>query len=235
MRALHSSYGHALWPRGQFIRSLGGMVLCLMIGQALVAQAHDRHHPEPSSALQETSVEAVQSRIAFPEVTLVNQRGEPVHWYRDLIKGKVVAINFVYTSCRTTCPLMGATFAELQKRLQEMGTDHTGQGMHLISVSVDPVLDTPQRLQAWGKQFHAGPGWTLLTGNKHDIDTILKALQVFTPDKVEHTSVVLIGNEAVGLWRRVNGLASPAMLAQLLTDISRTPPHPSTPQEARPQ
>jgi protein SCO1/2 len=235
MRALHSSYGHALWPRGQFIRSLGGMVLCLMIGQALVAQAHDRHHPEPSSALQETSVEAVQSRIAFPEVTLVNQRGEPVHWYRDLIKGKVVAINVVYPSCRTTCPLMGATFAELQKRLQEMGTDRTGQGMHLISVSVDPVLDTPQRLQAWGKQFHVGPGWTLLTGNKHDIATVLRALQVFTPDKVEHTSVVLIGNDAVGTWRRVNGLASPATLAQLLTEISHAPVHSSAPQEARPQ
>jgi protein SCO1/2 len=173
--------------------------------------------------------------MVFPEVTLVNQRGEPVRWYRDLIKGKVVAINFVYTACRTTCPLMGATFAALQKRLQELGADRTGLGMHLISVSVDPVHDTPQQLQAWGKQFHVGPGWTLLTGNKHDIDTVLKTLQVFTPDKVEHTSVVLIGNDAAGIWRGVNGLASPATLAQLLTDISHAPARSPVPQEAQHQ
>jgi protein SCO1 len=207
--------------RWQYVLSVGGIVLCLVTAQRLVAHAHDRPMPQlpalPQAAVQET----VQGRLTIPEVALVNQRGDHVHLYRDLIQGKVVAINFVYTTCRTVCSLMGAKFAELQQRLHEQEGEETLPAPHLLSISVDPVVDTPQRLQAWGQQFQAGPGWTMLTGDKYVIETLLKALQVFTPDKGEHAPIVLVGNDAAGTWMRVNGLAAtPSMLAQLLTALS---------------
>ena len=216
----------------QSVLSVSSMVLCLTTGHSLVVQAHDRQGPQLAALPPIAVTETVQGRLSIPEVTLVTQRGEQVHLYRDLIQGQVVAINFVYTTCRAACSLMGAKFAALQRQLHEAGAEPTLPAPHLLSVSVDPIVDTPQRLQTWGQQFGAGPGWTMLTGNKQAIETVLKTLRVFTPDKGEHAPIVLLGNDATGVWMRVNGLAAtPAMLAQLLTTISQAPAPTAPPQE----
>jgi len=68
---------------------------------------------------------------------------------------------------------------------------------------VDAVVDTPKRLKAWGEKFGAGPGWTLLTGSKQNVDGLLKGLKIFTPDKIDHSPFILIGNETEGEWQRV--------------------------------
>ncbi len=111
---------------------------------------------------------------------------------------------------------MGANFAALQKRLGE----RLNRDVQLISISVDPIIDTPQRLHAWGQKFNPAPGWTLLTGSKGEVDGVLKALKVFTPDVEDHAPIVLIGNEATKRWSRVNGLASPEVLEKLLNQVS---------------
>ena len=91
--------------------------------------------------------------------------------------------------------------------------------MRLISVSIDPQTDTPQRLKAWGAKFHAGPGWTLLTGRKEEVDRLLKALGVFTPDRADHSPLVLLGNEPAKRWTRAYGLAAPAKMVELLDGL----------------
>ena len=82
-----------------------------------------------------------------------------------------------------------------------------GRGLRLISVSVDPVSDTAERLEAWARQFGAGPDWTLVTGAKQDVDGLLRALGVFSVDKVNHSPFVLLGNDSAGTWRRIHGLS----------------------------
>ncbi|ETX03465.1 MAG: hypothetical protein ETSY2_33385 [Candidatus Entotheonella gemina] len=208
------------------------MVFCLVVGQLLTVQAHEKHRHQPSSSPpRETGKAVVLDRITIPDVRLVNQDGEPVHFYRDLVKDKVVAINFVYTTCSTICLPLGANFSKLQQLLH----DREQQDVRLISVSVDPVTDTPQRLRAWGEKFRAGPGWSLLTGTKQKVDTLLKALKVFTPDIQDHAPIVMVGNGATETWTRVNGLVSPATLAEMITNIDRVPTHSSAPQEAQRQ
>ena len=86
----------------------------------------------------------------------------------------------------------------------------------LISVSIDPANDTPERLAAWGRRFGAKPGWTLVTGRKPDVDAILKSVGLFTADPAAHSPVVLIGNDAAGQWVRVDGLASPAAIVEAI-------------------
>ena len=120
------------------------------------ARAKRRHSP----------VEQLPGGVAIPDVILVNQDGQPVRFRSDLVKGKIVAVNFIFTSCKGICPPMSANFAKLQERLG----DRVGNGVELISVSVDPQIDTPQRLHAWRTSFGGGPGWTLLTGKKQDVD-----------------------------------------------------------------
>jgi cytochrome oxidase Cu insertion factor (SCO1/SenC/PrrC family) len=148
----------------------------------------------------------------IPDVTVVDQTGAERHFYRDLVAGKTVAVNFVFTTCTTICPPMGANFGRLRRELGE----RAGRDLHLISVSVDPVTDTPERLAAWAEKFGAGDGWTLVTGERGEITRLLKALEVFTPDINDHSPVVLIGNDDAGNWTRAHGLAPPAKLEELL-------------------
>jgi protein SCO1/2 len=154
--------------------------------------------------------------LAIPDVEVTTQDGDTVRFYRDLVRDRVVAINFVFTTCTTVCPPMGAIFGQLEKRLG----DRAGRDVHLISVSVDPATDTPERLAEWASRFGRRPGWTLVTGDKRTIDSLLKALAVFTPDFADHAPVALLGNDAAGTWTRAHGLASPARLAAILERLA---------------
>lgn len=150
----------------------------------------------------------------IPDVELTDQDGKPVHVYSDLIRGRRVVMNFVFTTCTTICPPMGANFERLQTVLGAR-TD-----VRLISVSVDPQTDTSQRLKAWGAKFHAGPGWTLLTGPKENVEHLLKALGVFTPDRADHSPLVLLGDDPAGRWTRAYGLAAPAKIVEVLDGLA---------------
>jgi cytochrome oxidase Cu insertion factor (SCO1/SenC/PrrC family) len=152
-----------------------------------------------------------------PRVVLVDQDGKSVSLYDDLVKGRVVVMNFIFTTCRGICPPLGANFGALQKQLG----DALGREVSLISLSVDPVIDTPQRLKAWASQFGARPGWTLLTGPKADIDSVLKALGVYAANKTEHSPYLLIGSDAAGHWTRVHGLTPPVRVAEIARQVAR--------------
>lgn len=154
--------------------------------------------------------------LKVPDVAVVDQDGKPRRFYSDLIQGKTVALNFVFTTCTTICPPMGANFARLQSLLREGG----GPEVFLVSVSVDPSVDTPQRMKEWGAKFGAAPGWTLVTGNRDEIVQLLKALGVYTADKADHSPLVLIGNDGTHRWTRTYGLTAPAKLAELIGEIA---------------
>jgi protein SCO1/2 len=158
-------------------------------------------------------------KLSIPDVSLVDQEGKPVHFYSDLVQGKVVMMNFVFTTCTTICPPMGATFAKVQKLLG----DRAGKDVHLISVSVDPATDTPERLKAWSQKLGGGPaGWTLVTGDKENVTKLLKALGVYTAAIGNHSPLVLVGNEGQGRWTRAYGLAPPAKLVELADSMKTT-------------
>jgi cytochrome oxidase Cu insertion factor (SCO1/SenC/PrrC family) len=183
-------------------------------------------------AAAQTAAKPAQETVApsIPDVELIDQDGRPVHVYSDLIRGRRVAMNFVFTTCTTICPPMGANFERLQKVLGARA-GRSGNDVRLISVSIDPQTDTPQRLKAWGAKFHAGPGWTLLTGRKEEVDRLLKALGVYTPDRADHSPLVLLGNEPAKRWTRAYGLAAPAKMVELLDALG---PAPAAVKPARP-
>ncbi len=161
-----------------------------------------------------TVVAPAQPRAyTFPDVTVETQTGQSVHFYRDLVKGRMVVMNFVFTNCTTVCPTMGLTFARLQSLLGK-------REVALVSVSIDPSNDTPARLAAWSKKLGAKPGWTLVTGNKTDISTLLKSLGLFSANPTTHAPVVLIGDDAHGRWERIDGLAPAGNIIAAIDRIS---------------
>ena len=151
--------------------------------------------------------------LTIPDIELLNQHGEKVHFYSDLVKGKVVAINTIFTTCTTICPPMGNNFSRLRRLLGA----NAGRDVNLISITVDPDVDGPERLDKWSRQFgEMGPGWTLLTGPKADVDALLKALQLFAADRQEHAPVALIGGDAAGDWVRCSALLTPSRIAAII-------------------
>lgn len=159
--------------------------------------------------------------LSVPDVALLDQDGRRVLLYSDLVKDKVVVMNFIFTSCTTVCSPMGANFAALQKKLGPR-TD-----VRLISVSIDPATDTPARLRKWSRQFGARAGWTLVTGERSDIDRVLKAVGAESVNKFAHTPLILVGSDRSGEWTRANGLAAPATIVEMIDRLTATAESPA--------
>jgi protein SCO1 len=182
------------------------LALMLMAGEGV---AQSCHTPAPKA-------DAKVKKMEIPDVAVLDQDGNKLNFYSDLIKDKTVAINFIFTNCTTICPPLAATFARLQK---EMG-DKVGKDVHLISISVDPVTDTPERLKAWGAKFKAGPGWTFVTGEKQEMDKLLNALGAAVSKREDHTPALIVGNDSKGVWTRTYGLAKINQIIRVIQDVT---------------
>src|SRR5436309_689253 len=101
--------------------------------------AHDMEHMHHAPA----QPSAKQPSAALPDVTVVDQDGKRLRFYSDLVRGRTVAIDFIYTSCTTICPMLTANFRNVQ---QELGA-RVGKDITLISISIDPVTDTPAKMK----------------------------------------------------------------------------------------
>jgi protein SCO1 len=186
-----------------------GMLLRKAINDAGASAAVD------SSEEKETGGDSVKP-AQIPDTIVYDQDGKKLRFYSDLVKGKTVAINFIFTTCTTICPPLTATFRKLQ---QELG-GRKGSDVQLISISVDPTTDVPERLKAFSAKFNAGPGWSFVTGDKQEIDLLLKSLGASVGDKNDHSPMVLVGNESAGYWTRTYGLAPVGTLVKVITDAT---------------
>jgi protein SCO1 len=154
----------------------------------------------------------------FPNVELTTQDGKVVHFYDDLIKGKIVALDLIYTTCQYACPLETARLAQVQTLLG----DRMGRDVFFYSITIDPDHDTPAVLKEYAEKFHAGPGWLFLTGTPADIELISRKTGLYTaPDPSNpdgHMPALLVGNEATGQWMRNSALDNPKFLARTIGD-----------------
>jgi protein SCO1 len=151
----------------------------------------------------------------FSDVELINQDGEKVRFYSDVLKNKVVVINTFFTTCTSICPPMNRNFEKIQEALG----DRLGKDVFLVSITVDPATDTPTRLKEYGRRFHARSGWMFLTGKKENLDWALYKLGQYVETKDDHTSIFIIGNEPKGLWKKAFGLAKTEELIRIVEDV----------------
>ncbi len=151
----------------------------------------------------------------FPNVVLTTQDGKKVRFYDDLIRGKTVSINFIYTSCGDICPLDTAQLRQVHALLG----DRVGKDIFMYSISIDPERDTPAALKRYMHSFDVGKGWTFLTGKKADIELLQKRLGI-RPVELgklrEHDTRLMMGNEKNGSWLKRSPYDDPKILADLL-------------------
>ena len=151
---------------------------------------------------------------------LVNQNGERMRLYSDLLKGKVIVINFFFATCQGSCLPM---IRNLQQVRDALG-DRVGKDVHLISISVDPAVDTPAALKEYARKLNAGPGWYFLTGEKAKVDFALRKLGQYVESPEQHTNIFIIGNERTGLWKKAFGLAQPGELIKVVESVLNDKP-----------
>lgn len=156
----------------------------------------------------------------FTDVLLVNQNGEKMRFYSDLLKGKVVIINSFFGTCKGSCLPMNRNLEKVQEALGE----RIGKDVHIISISVDPLVDTPPTLREYAKKLHARPGWYFLTGDKQNVDFALNKLGQFVSDKQDHLNIIIIGNERTGLWKKAFGLAKSDEIVKVVESVLNDQP-----------
>jgi len=152
----------------------------------------------------------------FPNVELITHDGKRVRFFDDLIEDKVVAINFIYTTCPDVCPLETARLSELQAILG----DRVGRDVFMYSITIDPEVDTPEVLAEYRKGFQAGPGWLFLTGDERDIELLRRKLSLYREeiqnDSNDHNLSLIIGNQRTGRWMKRSPFDNPYYLANQL-------------------
>jgi len=177
----------------------------------------ERPGPSPTENAQRPKTGLEPS---IPDVDVFDQDGKRIHFYSDLIKGKVVVISFLFTTCKLYCPMQGENLSKLQGALGA----RLGRDINLITVSVDPETDTPERLKAWGAMFGAKPGWTFVTGAKPEIDKVSMALTGAEAIKGAHSAVVYIGNDKTGIWTRAYGLHDLERFSKIIEEVTNSSP-----------
>ena len=200
----------------------------LLLGSAWPSTAHhsagDVESAAPAQPVPPPQEALTPAHRYFTDVILVNQYGEKMQLYSDLLKGKVVVIHVFFTSCEDSCPVVLGTFLQLQEWLGE----RLGSAVHLLSITVDPVLDTPARLKDHAERLQVKRGWYWLSGEPQNVRWALDKLEPYVEKREEHRNIIFIGNEPTGLWKRESGLARPQdimrSLERILQDRGQTMP-----------
>ncbi len=152
--------------------------------------------------------------LNIPDLELTNQDGESNHLVTELIGDNIAAITFTYTSCTTICPILDGIFKSVQTRVG----DAMGREIFLITISIDPANDIPPRLKARAEKLGARPGWNFLTGQRESVNRVLKGFEVYTPDIANHPPAVIIVDGRRGIWSRLSGFPSPALIEKALKE-----------------
>jgi protein SCO1/2 len=177
------------------------------IGAALLALAAGgggaRAHDGAADHAARVPTRSVRE-YAVPAVHLVRDDGREISLPDEMNDGRPVVLNFIFTTCTTICPMMSTVFAHFEQRL---GAE--ADKVHVMSISIDPEQDTPARLQAYARKFHAGPGWQHYTGTLDASVTTQRAFDVYRGGKMSHNLVTLMRAAPGKPWLRIEGFVTP--------------------------
>jgi protein SCO1/2 len=208
-------------------------VVAALVGAVLAAPAwahseHDAHTKEPQQKEPVADIPAKRAappdaRAYFTDTELLTQDGKKVRFYSDVLEGRVVLINVIYTNCQDACPLITQKLNEVRAQLG----DQFGSKIYFVTISSDPVRDTPKALRDFARKQNANPpGWTYLTGQKKNVDLVLKKLGQFSQHVEEHSTLLIAGNVPEKRWSKIRPDAPSLAISErlkLLADSSAMP------------
>ena len=192
------------------------MLMALAASTCVAGDKSDPHAKHRQMMNEEQESDAKSAAIHLPDVRLTTQFGKEVSLRDDVVGDRIVIIDFVYTSCTTICPVLSAILGQLQEGLGE----RLGEDVVMISLTVDPLRDTPERLKAYSEKHHARDGWVWLTGDKQTVDEVLQAMGAYTPNFEDHPSMMLVGDRNSGEWSRFLGFPGSGNIMEKIDELS---------------
>jgi protein SCO1/2 len=161
------------------------------------------------TALAAAAATRTEHAYFVPDVVLTDSDGKTVALRPLTETNQPVMLDFIYTSCTATCPLLSETFAQVQR---ELGAG--AAGLRMISISIDPEYDTPKVLRTYAQTYHPGTQWRFLTGNPKDITEVQQAFEAYRANKMDHAAIVFLRSAPGKPWVRFDGLVDPATLVR---------------------
>jgi len=155
--------------------------------------------------------EVERAREYFSNLELINQDGETVRFFDDVLKDKVVVINFIFTNCQGACPLMTHKLSLVRDQFE----GKIGNPIQFVSLSIDPERDTPAAMKAFAQKHRADhDGWVFLTGDPENLDNIIKRLGQFVEDIEAHSTMMLAGNVSSAHWMKIKPHELPPQIVE---------------------
>lgn len=157
-------------------------------------------------------------KLYFPDVTVFTQDNRKVRFYQDLVKDKIVLLNFFYAHCEGICPAVTHNLAVVQKLLGE----RMGRDIFINSITLKPAEDTPAVLKEYERMHGIRPGWALLTGKPDDVELLRRSLGFTDPDplvdrdKSNHIGNIRYGSEPLVQWTALPGMTRPESIAKAI-------------------
>ncbi|HEX9184890.1 MAG TPA: SCO family protein [Burkholderiales bacterium] len=211
-------------------------LLALAPGWALPLQspAHEsaRDAGSPKAAIEPVQGAAAKAgtrdaRAYFTDLELLTQDGRKVRFYSDMLEGRTVLINVIYTSCKDACPLI----TQHLKQVRALVGERFGREVHFVTLTSDPERDSPAALKAFAQDQSVDlSGWTFLTGRKQNVDHILRKLGQFSQNVEEHSTLLIAGNVPAKRWSKIRPDSPPLAIAErlkLLADAGAPVPAPA--------
>jgi protein SCO1 len=203
------------------------MKLCASLAIACLASnihAHQGSHEAPTQGSPTARIPATSlagpkeraARLYFSDRRLITHHGQEVAFFSDVLKGKVVLVNSMYTHCVDVCSVQSFKLSQVQALLGEQ----MGKDTHLVSISVDPERDTPDVLNRCAEQFNAGASWTFLTGSRKNVDDVLRRLDQLARVPEAHTTLFIIGNVNSGHWIKLHPDSTPDEIVRHLRQLA---------------
>jgi protein SCO1 len=193
-------------------KMLAGLAVTPLAG-GLVTRASNLIEPSQRGA---TSSRAKLQARYFPNFEVTTHEGKKVRFYDDLVKDKIVVINFMYAQCEGIC----VPITRNLKRVQSLLGKRVGRDIFMYSISLKPEEDNPQKLKHYVQMHRIKPGWTFLTGKPDEIDTLRRKLGFsdakakLDKDLTNHIGMIRYGNEARQWWAMCPGQANPPWIVE---------------------
>jgi len=199
----------------KFLRNIAMIVCAAGVAAPAVSLAEAAATPQAGPTNEAAAEE--KARKYFTDLEVIDQNGRKLRFYSDVLKGRVVLINFIFTNCPDACPMVTHKLMQVRNLMVPAIKDD----VWFISVSVDPERDTPEAMKEFAqKQGVDESRWLFLTGDKKNLEFIVKRLGQYTQEVEAHSTLMLAGNDRTRHWTRVMPMVPPEGVAQQLRALA---------------